>query len=110
MAFRPPGQSERLKAIGSLEGLPQNLKKAFDPGSDFESIPSPRPGDWLSEHKETGQTFEDFRKERWNRPDSTRNRIYLQPFGEFEKETSPPLDRLADYAKVFFAMDAKILG
>ena len=67
MAFRLPGQPERLKAIGPTEGLSDILKKAFDSGGDFEPIPVPGPGDWLASHPEAGQSFEDFRREGWNR-------------------------------------------
>ena len=109
MAFRPPGQLEREEAIGPTEGLPEILKKAFGPDSDFEPIPTPRPGDWLAEHTESGQTFEEFKREGWNRPDRTRKRIILQPVGEFKSEASPPLDKLSEYAKEFFSMDVTTL-
>lgn len=109
MAFRPPSQLERLEAIGPTIGLPEILKKAFDPGSEFEPIPSPNPGDWLAEHAENGQTFEEFRKEGWNRPDGNRKRIIIQPVDEFRGEISPPLDKLSEYAKVFFMMDVTTL-
>lgn len=109
MAFRSPNDLERREAIGPTEGLPEILKKAFQPGSNFEPIPSPHAGDWLAEHPESGQTFEEFKKEGWNRPDGNRKRIIIQPVGEFKSEASPPLERLAEYAKVFFMMDVTTL-
>lgn len=48
-------QLERLEAIGPTIGLPEILKKAFDPGSEFEPIPSPNPGGWLAEHYQERQ-------------------------------------------------------
>jgi archaemetzincin len=109
MAFRPPGNLERLKAIGPTGDLPETLRKAFDPGSDFEPMSPPRPGDWLASQAETGQTFEEFKKERWNRPGGARNRIFIQPIGAFERDASPPLATLEAYAKAFFSMDVSTL-
>ena len=60
MDFRLPGKAERLRAIGSTEELHETLRFALDPGSDFEPIPVPKPGDWLAEHHEPGQSFDDF--------------------------------------------------
>ena len=45
MSFKPPTTPERLKAIGSTKKLPKTLKKALEPGEDFEVIPIPQPGD-----------------------------------------------------------------
>ena len=52
MIFKPPTAPERLKAIGSTKGLPKTLRKALEPGGDFETIPSPQPGDWLAVNSE----------------------------------------------------------
>jgi len=68
MNFKPPTSSEKLRAIGSTDRLANILKKAFEPGGDFEPIPVPRAGDWLAEHYESGQTFDDFAKSKPNRP------------------------------------------
>jgi hypothetical protein len=60
MGFRPPTQKERLRAIGSTEGLPSTIQRALVPGTDFNPISLPNSGDWLAEHYESGQTFKDF--------------------------------------------------
>ena len=94
MDFKPPGATERLRAIGSTRGLPETLRLALDPGSDFEPIPAPKPGDWLAVHQEPGQTFDDFARSHPNKPDGTRNKIYPQPVGRFPKDQSPGVERL----------------
>ena len=109
MKFKPPGQAERLQAIGSTKELPEALRRTLDPGSDFEPIPIPKPGDWLAVHSEPGQTFEDFAKERWKRPHKARNKIYLQPLGEFPEDQSPPVEILKEYVAAYFAMEVEIL-
>lgn len=83
MNFKRPTTAERIKAIGigSTKGLPETLRKTLTPSDDFEPIPIPKPGDCLAEHHENGQTFDGFAKSTSNRPDKTRNKIYLQPSG-----------------------------
>jgi archaemetzincin len=110
MPFKPPGPEERLQAIGPVAGLPEALRLALDPGTDFEPIPPPRPGDWLATHPERGQTFQEFVRSNPNRPDRTRNKIYLLPLGGFSPQGSPPVELLKEYTEVFFGMEAKVLS
>jgi archaemetzincin len=109
MAFRPPKQAEILSAIGKTEGLPMTLQRALEPGTDFTPIPVPKPGDWLVEHPEAGQTFDDFVRTESNNPDELRNNIYLQPLGQFPEGQRSFLKMLKDYGAAYFAMDVKIL-
>jgi archaemetzincin len=110
MDFKPPGTAERLRAIGSTKGLPETLRLAFDPGSDFDPIPAPKPGDWLAEHFEPGQSFDDFVGEGLAKPDGTRKRLYLHPLGEFHRERSPSVETLKEYAIAYFGMDVEVLS
>lgn len=109
MACNPFGESERLKAIGSTADLPTILQRAFHPRNGFSPMESPKPGDWLSEHKETGQTFSEFTAYRFNRPDHTRKKIYLQALGTFAGDKSLSIDTLRDYARMYFAMEIEVL-
>jgi archaemetzincin len=109
MNFKRPTSAERLKAIGSTKGLAEILRKALEPGDDFESIPVPKSGDWLAVHHEMGQSFDDFAKSRPNKPDKIRKKIYLQPLGEFPKGQSPQLEKLKQYTAAYFAMPVEVL-
>lgn len=109
MGFRPPTQGKILQAIGSMEGLSPTFMRALDPGPDFDPIPVPAPGDWLAEHYEAGQTYDDFVRTGKNKPDVFRNTIYLQPLGEFSEDRSPSLEVLKACASASFALPAKIL-
>jgi archaemetzincin len=108
MDFKPPTDSERLQAIGSTNGLSETLRKALEPGKQFEPITIPKPGDWLAEHQETGQGFDGFVGSRSNRPDENHNKIYLQPLGQFLNGQVPLVETLGEYAGVFFAMEVKV--
>lgn len=109
MNFKPPDSAERLKAIGPTKGLLETLRKALDPADDFDPVAVPKPGDWLAEHYETGQTFDDFINSKTCQPDKIRNKIYLQPLGEFPKGQIFLLDRLREYAAAYFAMEVDVL-
>jgi archaemetzincin len=106
--FEPPGPRERIAAIGSLEGLPDELRRALDPRG-FAPIPAPGPSDWLASHAKTPQTFDDFVRSRPKRPDGNRKRIYLLPLGEFAAERSPPLSSLKAFASAYFALEVEVL-
>ena len=108
MAFELPTHEETLSAIGRTTALPDPLQRAFSI-DDFDPIPVPRPNDWLAEHREIGQTYDDFLQSDRNSPDEIRNLIYLQPIGQFRKDQSPSLDLLREYAAAYFMMNVDIL-
>ena len=110
MAFQPPGPEVRRDAVGDLAGLPTNLQRAFAPDAPgFDPIPSPDPHDWLAVHPEPGQTFDQLKASRPNRPTDSRRMIYLQPLGEFAADRSPSIETLRQFAAAFFAMEVKAL-
>lgn len=109
MSFTPPDENERRRAIGPTAQLPDTLREALEPGDDFQPILVPGPHDWLANHPEPGQTFEDFVRSRRNKPDEVRNKIYLQPLDSFPAGNSPPLDRLQQFAEAFFTMKVEVL-
>lgn len=106
--FKTPDSNDRLRAIGSTKGLPEALRKALDPAG-FEPINVPESGDWLAEHFEAGQTYEIFIISRINKPDKERNKIYLQPLGQFPKEPNNLLANLKEYTSAYFCMDVEVL-
>jgi archaemetzincin len=106
--FTPPDEKQRRSVIGSTAGLSPRLQRAFDPAGHFDPIPAPGRSDGLANHPEPGQTFEQFRRERANRPDKIRRKLYLQPLGEFPADTSPSLDQLKQFAEAFFTLPVEL--
>ena len=111
-----PEAASRTKQEGSAE-LANGRPAASSPGwqrlfvddTHFAPVPPPSPGDWLAEHEEPGQSFEQFVAERPNRPDAVRRFIYLQPLGAFDPRHSPDTALLRDYAARFFSLPTKLL-
>ena len=97
-----------MKAIGPTHNLSQEIRKAFEPFSDFDPIPSPGPGDWLSVHPEPGQTFAEYKSSGYAGPDRSRRIIYLQPVGEFADGTGPSLADLKLFAEAFFCLEVEV--
>lgn len=107
--FERPSQSDRLRAIGNRFEEPEAVRELFVPDKDFSPITLPRDGDWLAEHAEVGQTFEDYVDSAPPRADGARRVIYLLPLGEFSDEEAPPLDELRAYAEAFFQLEVRVL-
>jgi archaemetzincin len=107
--WRAPTPTERRAAIGPTAGLPQSLRRALEPSDAFAPIPAPGPSDWLANHPEAGQTFAQFVRACYHRPDTRCHTIYLQPLGTFAPDDSPPLDQLQQFAAAFFALEVVVL-
>jgi archaemetzincin len=101
---------EIIHAIGSTEGIPRTLQRVLTPGKAFEPLPKPKQGEWLAEHPEPGQTFDQFVESDPEKPDEHRNKIFLQPLGAFSEGSSPAVETLKAYASAFFAMDVEVLS
>jgi len=109
MQLTPPTRERRLAAIGPTAGLPEPLRRALAPRDDFQLLPEPGPSDWLANHPEAGQTFEESVQSRPNRPDEHRKALYLQPLGNFNESDGPRLDQLRWFTAAFFMMDVHVL-
>jgi archaemetzincin len=69
----------------------------------------PRPGDWLEQLREPGQTFDDYRASDPNRATVERTTIYLPPLGEFDVAQSRLIDATADLLGPFYGVPVKTL-
>lgn len=77
---------------------------AFD-----EKLGEPDPGDWLDAHFEPGQTFKEYLKAQPVTPTETKNRIYIQPIGEFSELENTLMISTAEYLEIFFNLRTAIL-
>ena len=109
MGFTPPTTKDCLNAIGSTDDLPLTLKRAFTPKDDFEHLHPPKRGDWLAEHFEPGQRFEEFVNSVAVRVKKDHYKICLQPLGEFRAGYAPSLKSLKRFTEAYFMMKVRIM-
>jgi archaemetzincin len=69
---------------------------------------SPRPGDWLAEHRETGQTYRQYLSNQPIRAEPKRRTIYVQPLGEFRPMQRRIVDETAEFLGTYFQLPVKI--
>jgi archaemetzincin len=106
--LRQPSEAEKLQAIGNILLLPKRLQKILD-FSNFEPISIRSIEDLLAFHLEKGQTFNDFVQSKYNRPNKFRNKIYIQPLGNFSNKQKNLLENLKEYINIRFALPTLIL-
>lgn len=70
-----------------------------------ETIGKPQLGDWLTQHKERGQTFEQYLKCGPIMPWGIRDTIYIQPIGTFSPERQKILDETLAFMRIFFGRE-----
>lgn len=73
------------------------------------TMEAPRPGDWLFEHKEHGQNFEQYRKSAPVSPNAEQKHIYLQPIGTFATDEEKIVRYTAEYLEIFFNLKTIVL-
>jgi len=71
-------------------------------------LAKPKPGDWLAEHHEDGQTFAQYRACRPVGPTKTRRTIYVQPLGDFSKTQRRIVTLTADFMGRYFDLPVKV--
>ncbi len=101
----PPDARARARAVGTTMNLEGGLHAAFDPDA-FTPIGAPLDGDWLAEHAERGQSFDQYVRGRPNRPSAARRTIYLEPIAS---AGGPAIEVLADFARAHFQLPVEVL-
>lgn len=92
-------------ALGDVSGLSPAMLVALADGDHFEPMPSPESGDWLAEHPDEGQTFDQFVRSDPTPPSARRKTIYVQPIGAFVDSGSPTLALLEAWIRAYFGLD-----
>ena len=72
-------------------------------------LSAPKEGEWLFEHKEKGQTFEEYKKANPIRPGLDKHVIYLMPIGDFTDVQMKALNLTRDYVEIFFQQKTILL-
>jgi archaemetzincin len=89
--------------------LPEIRRAAEQIGSLHTKKQPPSPGDWLAEHKETGQTFDEYRAAEPNIPTKDHTTLYLQPIGTFDEFQGQLLQDTGELLSRFYSVPLKVL-
>jgi archaemetzincin len=113
-----PGRLARVlvAAIGGL--LPPGVIAADDdsprPAQIQRLVPlhkplgKPRPGDWMAEHPEPGQTYQAYVHADTIRPGGQRRVICIQPLGSFNASQRKILGLAAKFEGIFFQLPVRV--
>ncbi len=100
LAVMPADRAAALRAE-RLEPPFERLKALHTPKRP------PRPGDWLAERHEDGQSFAEFARSLPLVPTAARRAIYLQPIGDFSDAQRRVVALTADYVERFFGLPVR---
>jgi archaemetzincin len=84
----------------------RDLEYALAPLAD--PLPPPRPGDWLAEHPEPGQTFAQYVASQPVRKSDKLHTIYLYLVGDFSEAQQRILHLTQDYLAILFDCPVKV--
>jgi len=74
-----------------------------------EEIGETQPGDWLNSHEEKGQTFQQYVRIRPNILTRQRNKLYIQPIGEFSEEQIRLIKLSHEFLGIYFNCEVETL-
>jgi archaemetzincin len=90
-------------ALSALRALIPQLKPLH------EKIHLPAPADWLANHKEPGQTFEEYLTCEPVTLQSERRVLYIQPLGELKGRRKEIVDLSAEFMGLYFGTECRVL-
>lgn len=68
----------------------------------------PKPCEWLAQHDEPGQTFDQYVVSKPNRPNSRQTTLYIQPLGDFDKTQEKLVSDTAELMSRFYGLPTKV--
>ena len=87
-----PQRDERVRRLSETK---TSLERFFQPMTVTD-------GDWLESHPENGETFEEYIDSGPTLPGAERNKIYVQPLGNFTAEQMKVVRLTSDYLRSFY--------
>jgi archaemetzincin len=102
----PSPPAARIAALGLARHPMAADEEPFFRTDGFLPVEPPTPDDWLANHAEPGQSFDEFVAARRATPTAERRRIYLVPVGELP--ISVDIDLVAAYLGAFFALEVVV--
>ena len=92
------------------EDLAKALRLAIKKLEPLHQLPvKPEPGDWLSSHSESGQSFDRYLVSKPIRPTSKRNKLYVVPMGTFDKRAAEIITDSATFMGLYFQIPVVLM-
>lgn len=105
--LKKEGEKRALNALPRY--APHHLRQVRDKLAKLvEHRPPPKPGDWLHDHPETGQTFEEYLKSQPTVPTGERRTLVVLPVGELSAEAKRVVDLAAEYMTLHFGLPSRV--
>lgn len=105
---KPPGTIPRQAPRSPVVNTLPDLRYAVSRLKPLQTpVDKPQPGDWLAEHKENGQTFEQFVKRYPEPTPSSLSTLYIQPIGDFGPTQQKLVDTTARCLGLFYGRPVK---
>ncbi len=102
-AFQAPAASQPLRPAEIRKTI-RLLKPIHKPLGDA------LPGQWLYQHKESGQTFAQYVKIRPNVLTHRRNKLYVQPIGDFSEKQTELIRLSSEFLSLYYQCESVILN
>ena len=101
---RPAGASKAREPNAMIPELRQAILKLTPLHKPLEK---PRPGDWLEQHKEPGQTFDEYLGCRPSTPRGLRSVLYVQALGPLTAKQRKIVDLTREYLACYFGLTCR---
>jgi len=98
-----PAPAGPRMTIGRLEAMIETLRPLY------QELDEPKPGEWLYDHEEKGQTFAQYVASDPLVPDEVHRTIYVQPLGAFSTEQRRVLLLTAEFLGLYFDLPVTTL-
>ncbi len=105
--LKKEGEKRALDALPRY--APHHLRQVRDRLAKLvETRPAPKPGEWLHDHPETGQSFEEYLKSQPTVPNGKRQTLVVLPVGELSSEAKKVVELTAEYMTLHFGLPSRV--
>jgi len=98
-----------ILAIGAADsgdkGLPEKFRRLVPLHT---RLGPPQAGDWIVQHPEPGQTYQQYVRSQPIKPSRKRRMINVQPVGDFTPTQRKIIDRTAEFLGIYFDLPVKV--
>lgn len=98
------GQTTRGMSLSAIKKTIKTLAPLH------RELGKPKPGQWLDRHQESGQTFAQYVRIRPNVLTANRNKLYIQPIGNFSAKQKELIQLSSEFLSIYFNCPVETLA